>query len=111
VYHPGEVLTVHWIRQTAASVSGPAGAAPLTLTAQLDGEFAGAAEAKAPNAVATEHVRAAPVRVIDRATTTPVSRLRIPVNAAPGLYNLTTTVSFGGGSTASGTSTIRVAKH
>lgn len=109
VYHPGEVLTIHWIRQTQ---SGDASLTPssMTLKAALDGEFANVAKAKAAHATGGEQVSAKPVPVTDRTIAAPVSRIRIPASAMPGLYNLTTTV-VGPGSTTSGTGIIRIAKH
>lgn len=109
VYHPGEVLTIHWIRQTTYGLA-PSHPAPITLTARLDGAFDSTAQAKATHARAHEQIQARPLRVTDRTTTAPVSRLRIPASAVPGLYNLTTKVDLIGGST-SGTTTIRVARH
>jgi hypothetical protein len=69
----------------------------LTLTAHLEGAFPGAAQAKTPNAHGDDQVTASPVHVTDRTLKAPISLLRIPVGAAPGLYNLTTRVARPGG--------------
>lgn len=106
IYHPGDVIAVHWIMK-ATHAAAPARPVPITLTAALDGGFANAVEAKSGYAAATGQLRANPVRVTDETTVAPVSRLRIPDDATPGLYNLTTTVESGG-ATASGATIIRV---
>ena len=101
-YHPGDVVTIHWIRETSEAVA-PSTATPLTLTAHLDGASAGVAQAKGPAARGTDHITASPVQVTDRTLKAPVSLLRIPAGAAPGLYNLTTKVARPGGSVSGGT--------
>lgn len=106
VYHPGDVVTIHWIIDTTQAAA-PARPASVTLTAALDGGFATAADAKSGRTAGTRQVRAEPVRVTDGTTVAPLSRLRIPDDATPGLYNLTTTTATGG-ITMSGTSIIRV---
>lgn len=78
-------------------------ATPLTLTAHLDGAFAGVAQAKTPNAKGSQQVTAQPVQVTDRALKAPISILRIPAGASSGLYNLTTKVSTAHGSVWGGT--------
>jgi hypothetical protein len=107
VYHPGEVLTLHWIESTTTAAA-PATPVDSTLTAHLDGGFPSATQAKADRAHAPERVHSAPVRVTDRATSAPTSRLRIPADAVPGWYDLTTSVASQGNLTAD-TSVIRVA--
>ena len=107
VYHPGDVVTIHWIRETSKAV-GASEPTPLTLTAHLDGAFAGVAEAKAPGARGTDPATAEPVHVTDRTMRSPVSTFRIPATAGPGLYNLTTRVASPHGSVSGGT-IIRVA--
>jgi len=101
-YHPGDVVTIHWIRETSEAVA-PSTATPLTLTAHLDGASAGVAQAKGPAARGTDHITASPVQVTDRTLKAPVSLLRIPAGAAPGLYNLTTKVARPGGWVSGGT--------
>jgi hypothetical protein len=101
-YHPGDLVTIHWIRDTteAEVQSNPI---PITLTAHLDGAFAGVAQAKTPGAHGHDRVAASPVQVTDRTMWAPVSRLRIPAGAAPGLYNLTFRIAQSGGSLSGGT--------
>jgi len=101
-YHPGDLVTIHWIRETSEAVA-PSTATPITLTAHLDGAFAGVAQAKTPAARGNEQITASPLQVTDRSLKAPVSFLRIPAGAAPGLYNLTTKVARPGGSVSGGT--------
>ncbi len=79
----------------------------MRLTASLDGPFANVAKLKGP-AVGGPHTAAAtPIRATARAGGAPVSTLRVPKDATPGFYNLTTSVVSGGG-TSSGSAVIRV---
>ena len=102
VYHPGDLVTLHWIRETSMA-TGPSEPTPLTLTAHLDGAFAVVAEAKAPGARGTDPATAVPVHVTDRTMKSPISTFRIPAGAGPGLYNLTTRVASPHGSVSGGT--------
>jgi hypothetical protein len=106
VYHPGDVVAVHWIRETDRGVA-PTYPVAVTLRAHLDGGFATISQAKAlpPNDAARE--RARPIVVTDQTNASPVSHIRIPTTATSGLYNLTTIVSAYGG-TVSGTTTVHV---
>jgi len=101
-YHPGDLVTIHWIRETSEVVA-PSKPTPLTLTAHLDGAFDGVAQAKTSSAHGDNQVSAPPVQVTDRTLRTPISLLRIPVGAAPGLYNLATKVAGPGGWVSGGT--------
>ncbi len=92
VYHPGDLVTIHWIRETSVAEAGST-PTPLTLTVRLEGAFAGVAQAKTPGAHGRDSVVAQPVEVTDRTLEAPVSTLRIPAGAATGLYNLTTKVT------------------
>lgn len=107
VYHPGDVVVLHWIKRSTSSAA-PATPVASTLTARLDGAFATVTRAKAARAQAPERVGTRPVRVTDRTPAAPTSRLRIPVSAAPGWYDLTTRVASQGSVIAS-TSVVRVA--
>jgi hypothetical protein len=106
IYHPGDLVTIHWIRDTSEAVA-PSNPIPITLTAHLEGPFAGVVQAKIRGAHGNDQVRASPVQVTDRTIGAPVSRLRIPARAAPGLYNLTFRIAQSGGSL-SGQSLIHV---
>ena len=101
-YHPGDLVTIHWIRETSEAVA-PGKPTPLTLTAHLDGAFSGVAEAKTSSAHGDNQVTATPVHVTDRTLRAPISLLRIPAGTAPGLYNLTTKVARPGGWVSGGT--------
>lgn len=100
-YHPGDLVTIHWIRDTSEAVT-QSSPIPITLTAHLDGAFAGIGQAKTPGAHGNDQVTAPPVQVTDRTLRAPVSRLRIPAGAAPGLYNLTFRIAQSGGSLSGG---------
>ncbi len=104
VYHPGDLVTIHWIRKTSVAVAvASATPTPLTLTAHLDGAFAGVAQAKVPDARGSDHAAAQPVQVTDRTLTAPVSQLRIPAEAGSGLSNLITKVAGPDGWVSGGT--------
>lgn len=108
VLHPGDVLVVHWIVETLPPTrTYPE--TPVTLSASLTGSYPDAttlkrsAGAGAPSSALT----AAPVQTTDRAGGAPVSTIAIPLDAAPGLYDLSTSVESGGGRL-SGESIVRV---
>ena len=97
---------LHWITQSApSSLSDPQA---FTLRAALEGSFTSVAQAKTDTRAA-QIVHAPPVHVTDRTTSAPESRIPIPRNAAPGLYNVTSTVT-GSQSTISSGSIIRIAR-
>lgn len=104
VYHPGDVVTVHWMKQADPSMRGPG--ASVTLEAELGGSFDRVSDAKSgrPDAIV---LRAAPLHVDDPASARPTSRIRIPRTAPLGLYNLTITIDSAG-SRITGTSLITV---
>lgn len=110
VYHPGDTMTIHWIKDTGRT--GTHGQSAYMLKAELDGSFQGVVQAKAPHALGVHTASAHLIQVSPALadTATPVSRIRIAVDATPGLYNLTTTV-IDGGSRESGTTIIRVARN
>lgn len=106
-YQPGQSLTLHWI-----VVPGQPGAAGPTrqfeLRAQLAGPFATVGELRSsadPAGGAT--FTAAPVSPAGQPGENPVSVIQIPATAAPGMYNLVTSVTEQSGSV-SGSSIIRV---
>jgi hypothetical protein len=101
-HHPGDLVTIHWIRETSEAVARST-AIPITLSAHLDGPFAGLAQAKSAATHGNDHITASPVQVTDRTLKAPVSLLRIPAGAAPGLYHLTTKVARPGGWVSEGT--------
>lgn len=78
----------------------------MTLTAGLAGNFSTVSGLKASAGPST--VEAPVVVTTNQVGNAPVSIITIPKNAAPGYYNLTTTVALGGG-TVSGGSIIQVA--
>ena len=93
IYHPGEVLEVHWIRSLAPS----GGRGTILLSARLSGPFSTSAALKSTiSASPTSHqpvTVASPVtRISNLSGARPVSTLRIPTAAAPGYYNVVITV-------------------
>ncbi len=108
VYHPGDVIDLHWMRESTYGAA-PAKPSPITLRAALDDGVASAAAAKAQGANGQGQVIAQPLLVTDETITAPISKLRIPADASPGLYNLAFTIDYGGG-TQSGQSIIRISR-
>ncbi|OJV60183.1 MAG: hypothetical protein BGO38_00025 [Cellulomonas sp. 73-145] len=108
VLHPGDVLVLHWIVETVPPTqSYPE--APVTLSASLTGAYPDVTTLKSSSGAGapSPSVTAAPVQTTNRAGGAPVSTIAIPADAAPGLYNLSTSVESGGGR-ASGASVVRV---
>jgi hypothetical protein len=105
IYHPGDLVTLHWMR-SAGGQGRDKGTE--TLKTRLDGPFGTVAQAKRPGATGVFQVISQSSRV--RSSTTPVTHVRVPDDAKPGLYNLTTTDVQGAGSEQSRT-VIRVWSH
>lgn len=98
VLHPGDVLVVHWIVEALPPTrSYPS--APATLSASLAGGFSDVSTLKSSvgTAAPVHEIAATPVQTTNKAGGSPVSTIAIPPDAAPGLYNLTTSVESGGG--------------
>jgi len=110
-YHPGEVVTLRWIPREDTSDAAAATPIPITLTAVLDGGYSSAAAAKSGHSGGAVHVEAPAVNVTDATGKAPVSRLRIPADAAPGLYNLTTGMQWNHSQSESSTGIIRVVRR
>ena len=95
LYHPGEVMAIHWIRV----VLPPAvyGHGVLLLSARLVGPFASVEELKStialsPSSRQAVNVASSVTRVSNTVAASPVTRVAIPSTAAPGYYNLTVTM-------------------
>ncbi|BDO43414.1 hypothetical protein [Cellulomonas sp. NTE-D12] len=108
VLRPGDVLVVHWIVETLPPTQAYP-QAPVTLSASLTGSYPDVTTLKSSVGVGVPSPRltAAPVQTTNRAGGAPVSTIAIPTDAAPGLYDLSTSVESGGGR-ASGESVVRV---
>lgn len=108
VYRPGDTVTIHWIATSDPSQRSTS-AHPVVLTASLTGAFGNAQAAKhsATNVVAQTR-RAEPIRTTDQVGGIPVSKIALPKDAAPGLYDLRTVMTTGGGSV-TGAGIIRIA--
>ncbi|HEY5455283.1 MAG TPA: hypothetical protein VIJ96_07425 [Acidothermaceae bacterium] len=95
-----EVATLHWTAVPAPPTAARA-AIPVSLAAALTGPFSDAAALKIamvsiPRRSPT--IVAVTVWTTDQAGGAPVSTFRFPPSTPPGLYDLTTTVEFAGGS-------------
>jgi hypothetical protein len=95
IYHPGGVITVHWIRTVAGTGQHPA--TPITLSLSLSGPYRTVSALKRdsigrhPRRGRT-NARAKRIIVLDTALDSPISLLKIPKDAGSGYYNLTTTI-------------------
>jgi len=101
-YHPGESVKVQWVKK---GLRTGALARTVDLSAMASGPFATLAAAK--SAITGHHsgtkvFKAKTLVVSDQITSTPVSQLTIPTNAAKGFYVLTFKIvkesATGGGS-------------
>lgn len=110
-YRPGELVILRWIPREDTSDAAPAAPIPITLTAVLEGRYSSAAAAKTAASSGPVHVEAPPVSVTDATSKTPVSRLRIPADAAPGLYGLTTGIQWNHNQSESSTGMVRVVRR
>lgn len=90
--HAGDTFAVHWIVTDAPPTDHPT---PVRLGALLNGPFTSVSLLKA-RPTAAPAVSSVAVRTTDWAGGSPVSVFDIPAAAAPGFYNLTTTVSVDG---------------
>ena len=114
VYHPGEVMAIHWTRV----VLPPAmyGHGVLLLSARLVGPFASVEELKAtitssPSSRQAVNVASSVTRVRNTVAANPVTRVAIPSTAAAGYYNLTVTMGSSPRNIVTGAGTIvRVAR-
>lgn len=97
VYHPGDIIAVHWIR--SASTATRIRATSITLSTRLSGPYRTVTLLKTDSVGANPQLgrtnaSAVPIRVMDTIVASPVSILRIPADAGAGYYNLTTTVGM-----------------
>jgi hypothetical protein len=109
VVHPGGVVLIHWI-VAAGPPSQSTSPVPVTLSASLAGSYADPASLK--HSVVSHHAppaawTATPLQTTDREGGAPVSVIRIPADAAPGWYELDTTVGSAG-ATMTGGSIIQI---
>jgi hypothetical protein len=96
LYHPGDTISIHWI--VVPSTTAPGGHAPqVELRASLAGSFGTVGDLKQANGGGTVRgdttYEATPIRPSGQSGEQPVSLIAIPANAAPGYYNLTTSVT------------------
>ena len=107
VYHPGEVMTIHWIVQEGALTSATQ-PTQVDLSVSLTGPYADVTSLKEHAEKDTASISAAPTVTSDWAGGAPISRLVIPAKAVPGFYDVRT-ASTSGGMTGGGHSIVRVA--
>lgn len=108
VIHPGEVFQLHWI--VLAGPPSPAAPTPIALSAFLTGPHTDTTDVKTAfgdGVPASPTMEATPVHTTSNAGEAPISRIVVPPDAAPGLYDLSTVVESAGG-TLSGKYVIRV---
>jgi hypothetical protein len=111
-WHPGQQMPVVWTRTD--TVPAGHGFEPVTLSAVLTGPYRDAAALKAAVTKGQLNRRAGPVtaaaprmRISRTPPRSPVSIITIPADAPPGMYNLQTSESSGGG-TVTGESIVSV---
>jgi hypothetical protein len=100
-WHPGQVITLQWLPETLGMTTDDT-QHPITLTAVVAGPYASVAALKA-GADHSEGLLASPIHVTDRTSGSPVGTIALPLDLAPGWYNLTTTAKSAGGSTGGAT--------
>ena len=86
VYHPGDVVTLHWRRSTGNEGRDKAAE---TLKSRLDGPFGLEAHTRVTGVPGSVQATGRPIQVA-AGTAAPVSAIRIPANATPGMYRVTT---------------------
>jgi hypothetical protein len=95
-----DVATLHWTAVPAPPTAARA-AISVSLAAALTGPFSDVAALKTAMASSPRRsptIVAVTVRTTDQAGGAPVSTFRFPTTTPAGLYDLTTTVAFAGGS-------------
>jgi hypothetical protein len=95
-----DVATLHWTAIPAPPTAART-AVPVSLKAALTGPFPDAAALKIAMSSSPRHsptIVAVTVWTTDQAGGAPVSTFRFPTTTPDGLYDLTTTVAFAGGS-------------
>jgi hypothetical protein len=107
VYHPGDVMSIHWIVQSGMPTSATQ-PTQVSLSVRLTGPYADISSLKERGVKGTSSISAAPIVTSDWVGGAPTSRLVIPANASPGFYDLSTGTKSGG-MTAGGASIVRVA--
>lgn len=98
----GETVRLAW-RASLEPLAGAASPSRVTLRASLSGPFPSVADLKARAARARPVVTAAPVETSTSDGRSPVLVLPLPPATRPGLYNLQTSSSSGGGTVRSET--------
>jgi len=100
-WHPGQSITLQWSTESAGMTADDA-QHPITLMATVTGPYASVVALKASGAHATT-LTASPIRVTDRTSGGVVSTIALPLDLAPGWYNLATTIQSAGSRTGGAT--------
>ena len=100
-WHPGQGLTVQWVAESVG-VTPDDTQHQVTLRALLTGPYTSVAALKA-GGVHRATLLAAPLHVTDRSPGNPVSTIALPLDLAPGWYNLATTIQSATGTVGSST--------
>lgn len=106
-YHPGETIRIHWIANFQPH--GSTGeAVPITLIARVVGSFPSAGQMKHNLNVRGAGIASGPIHVTEQSLgRNPISVIRLPRNISPGVYDLVTTITDGGG-VVSGAASVKV---
>jgi hypothetical protein len=105
-WHPGQAITLHWTAQPGPSTID-ARVSPIAITIELVGPYKDVTTLKSGQAGART-VLLATINTNDRVPSLPASLFTLPVNLAPGLYNLELNYDYGGGNGASTASVVEV---
>jgi hypothetical protein len=105
-WHPGETVSLHWI-VVAAGATADSRPLPITITAGLAGPYANVNGLKG-GAPAARTLPAAALKTDDRNPTAPISTFALSSDLAPGFYNLTFKVDYGGANSVGGASVVQV---
>jgi len=112
IYHPGEVIALHWIREIVQPIENSR--FTIILKEKLSGPFSSVGTLKStvtalPKVSEPVEISAPVIRVSNTRAQRPVSLIHIPLDAAAGYYNVSTSVFFNQtGNGTEGASIIRI---
>jgi hypothetical protein len=86
LYHPGSIVTIHWLVEPAPAAPGPP--TRITLSVALRGPYRSVDALKSAPSSAPPALTAPDVVVTDTSEASPVSTLSLPTDLAPGFYDL-----------------------
>jgi hypothetical protein len=100
-WHPGQVITLQWSAQSVGMTATDA-QHPIALTAIFTGPYASVAALKA-RGPHSETLLSSALSVTDRTSGGALSTITLPLDLAPGWYDLVTSIRSAGGSTGGAT--------